>query len=56
MPEAEIIEKIDTLVLELGCDYDRLSTSGQRTYAELCSAVNQLVMEGNHEDQEDQEV
>lgn len=51
MDESKLLEKLDELVLALGCDYDRFSTSGQKTYSELCSVVNQLVMEAHDEDQ-----
>ena len=43
MEQDKLLEKLDELVLALGFDYDRLSSSGQAIYAELCSTVNQLV-------------
>ena len=43
MEQDKLLEKLNELVLVLGFDYDRLSSSGQATYAELCSTVNQLV-------------
>lgn len=33
-------EKIQELVADLGWDYDRLSSCGQKTYNQLCNLLN----------------
>ena len=33
------LEKIQNLVNDLGWDYDRMSSSGQETYDELCKVL-----------------
>lgn len=43
MNEDELLNRLSHLVADMACDYDRLSVSGQATYEEICSIVNQLL-------------
>lgn len=43
MDEDKLLSKLAKLVEDLGFDYDRLSQSGQATYEEICSILNQLL-------------
>lgn len=41
----DVINKLVTLLEDLGWDYDRMSESGKQTYTEICSLVY-LLKEG----------
>jgi hypothetical protein len=38
-----VIKKLDELIARLVLDYDRMSTSGQETYNEICRCMEQLI-------------
>lgn len=42
MEQDEILDRLSDLLEDLGCDYDRMSTSGKETYDEICSLMAQL--------------
>lgn len=39
----KVIKRLDELITNLGFDYDRMSTSGQETYEEICECMQQLI-------------
>lgn len=43
MTEDKLLAKLAKLIEDMGFDYDRFSTSGQETYDEICSVLNQLL-------------
>lgn len=43
MGKDEIIKELDELIAKLVLDYDRMSESGQETYAKICELMEQLV-------------
>lgn len=42
MSEDELKQELKQLVTDLGWDYDRMSSSGQETYAKICSIIDKL--------------
>ena len=43
MDKDATIKKLDELITSLALDYDRMSTSGQETYNEICRCMEQLI-------------
>lgn len=39
MDQDKAIEKLSELIEDLGWDYDRMSSSGQETYEQICSLL-----------------
>ncbi len=43
MSHDELLKKLSELIENMAFDYDRMSTSGQQTYEEICSIMSQLM-------------
>lgn len=43
MDEDKLLKQLAEYIENLGLDYDRMSMSGQATYDEICSIMNQLL-------------
>lgn len=43
MDEDTLLKQLAERIENLGMDYDRMSQSGQATYDEICSIMNQLL-------------
>lgn len=43
MEQDKLLEQLTEKLLDLGLDYDRMSTSGQQTYDEIMILLSQIV-------------
>jgi hypothetical protein len=43
MDEDKLLKELAEHIASLGFDYDRMSNSGQATYDQICSIMNQLL-------------
>lgn len=43
MDKDQVIKELDELIAKLVLDYDRMSESGQETYAKICELMEQLM-------------